>query len=327
MVMWRSRLAFIAALTLGILVCSISTGAQTPARVLRIGTLTFGSNPDPYIETFLQQLHELGHVEGQDIAIERRYAQGRPELLPTLAAELVRLNVDLIFALGTDVAVSAKNATTKIPVVFLASGDPVGVGLVPNLARPGANVTGVTLLASELSGKRLELLKEVRSKISRVGVLWNPDHLDYDYRATQASARALGVQLQSFEVRQSEDFDKAFKAAIRGKIEALVVVPIRLTFLHRQQIAEFGLTNRIPTVSGWAEFADAGGLLTYGPNLKERTRRAAIYADKILKGAKPGDLPVEQPTIFELVMNLKTATTIGLTIPEPVLLRADRVIR
>ncbi len=178
-----------------------------------------------------------------------------------------------------------------------------------------------------MSGKRLELLKEVRPKISRVGALWNPDHLDYDFDAIRATARKLGVRLQPLEVRRSGDFEKAFQAAIKGKVEAVVVVPTRLTFYHRQQIANFGLTNRIPTVSGWSEFADAGGLLTYGPNLDERIRRAATHAAKVLKGTKPGDLPVEQPTTFELVINLKTARAIGVVIPEAILSRADRVIR
>jgi putative ABC transport system substrate-binding protein len=325
--MRTKRLALIVCLTLGILVVPLVAGAQVPSRVPRIGTLAFGSNPDRFIETFLQRLHQLGHVEGQTLAVEGRYADGRSERLPDLAAELVGLKVNLIFASGTDVSVAVKNATTEVPVVFLASGDPVGVGLVPDLARPGGNVTGVTLLASELSGKRLELLKEIRSKISRVGVLWNPDHLDYDFDAIQASAQILNVRLQPLEVRRADDFEKAYKAAIKSTIEALVVVPTRLTFLHRQSIADFGLRNRIPTISGWSEFADAGGLVTYGPNLTERTERAAMYADKILRGAKPGDLPVEQPTQFELVVNLKTARAIGVALPQALLQRADRVIR
>lgn len=325
--MWTTRLAVIAALTLGTLVLPTVASGQVTAGMPRIGTLAFGAKPDEGIQIFLEQLHKLGYIERRGIVVEDRYAEGRPERLRELAAELVRLKVDLIFALGTDVSVSAKDATTEIPVVFLASGDPIGAGLVRDLARPGGNVTGITLLASELSGKRLELIKEVRSKISRVGVLWNPDHVDYDFAAIQASARKLGVRLQPLEVRQSDDFEKAFKTAINSKIEALVVVPTRLTYVHRQQIADFGLANRIPTVSGWAEFADAGGLLTYGPDLDERIRRAAVYADKILKGTKPGDLPVEQPTTFELVVNLKTAKAIGVVIPKAILSRADRVIR
>lgn len=325
--MWTTRLALVGALTLAALFLAPVAGGQVPTGVQRIGILAFGAKPDEGVQVFLDQLHKLGYIERRDIVIEDRYAEGQPERLPDLAAELVRLKVDLIVALGTDVTVSVKNATTEIPVVFLASGDPIGVGLVRNLARPGGNVTGITLLASELSGKRLELIKEIRNRISRVGVLWNPDHLDYDFAAIQASARKLGVRLQPLEVRQSSDFEKAFKTAIDSKIEALVVVPTRLTYVHRQQIADFGLADRIPTVSGWSEFADAGGLLTYGPNLNERIRRAAVYADKILKGTKPGDLPVEQPTTFELVVNQKTARMIGVAIPAPILSRADRVIR
>ena len=325
--MWTTRFALVSALTLAALLLTPVADGQIPAGVPRIGTLALGAKPDEGIQIFLDQLHKLGYVGQRDIVVEDRYAEGRPERLHDLAAELVRLKVSLIFALGTDVSVSAKNATAQIPVVFLASGDPIGAGLVRDLARPGGNVTGITLLASELSGKRLELIKEVRSKISRVGVLWNPDHVDYDFAAIQASARKLGVRLQPLEVRQSDDFAKAFKTAINSKVEALVVVPMRLTYVHRQQIADFGLANRILTVSGWAEFADAGGLLTYGPNLDERIRRAAVYADKILKGTKPGDLPVEQPTTFELVINLKTAKAIGAVIPEVILSRADRVIR
>jgi putative ABC transport system substrate-binding protein len=323
--MWTTKLALIGAVVLGTLVVPTFTEAQTRENVLRIGTLTFG--PNEGIEIFLEELQKLGYMKGQTIVVESRHADGRSERLPELAEELIRLNVDLIFAMGTDVSVTVKNATDKIPLVFLTSGDPIKVGLVQDFARPGGNATGVTLLSSELSGKRLELLKEVRGRITRVGVLWNPDHPHYEYEVMQASARTLGLRLQPLQVRRSDDFEKAFKAAIKGNVEALVVVPTRLTWLHRQEIANFGLTNRIPTVSGWAQFADAGGLFTYGPNVDDLIRRAAVYADRIFKGAKPGDLPVEQPTKLELVINLKTAQAIRLTIPESVLSRADRLIR
>jgi putative ABC transport system substrate-binding protein len=318
-------LALIAAAVLGIVLLPTFVEAQTPGGPVRIGTLTFG--PDEGVDLFLEQLTKLGYVEGQTMVVEKRHADGRSERLPELDAELVRLKVDLIFAMGTDVSATVKSATSEIPLVFLTSGDPTRVGLVQTFARPGGNATGVTLLSSELGGKRLELLKELRGRISRVGVLWNPDHPHYEYQAIEASARTLGVRLQPLQVRRSDDFEKAFGAAIKAGVEALVVVPTRLTWLHREEIADFGLANRIPTVSGWSEFADAGGLLTYGPDVDDLVRRAAVYADRLLKGAKPGDLPVEQPTKFELVINLKTARAIGITIPDRVLSRADRLIR
>jgi putative ABC transport system substrate-binding protein len=323
--MWTTKCALIGLLVLGTLAAPTFGGAQTREDVLRIGTLTFG--PNEGIDIFLDELQKLGYSRGRTLLVESRHADGRSERLPELAEELIGLNVDLIFAMGTDVSVTVKHATDRIPLVFLTSGDPVKVGLVEDLARPGGNATGVTLLSSELSGKRLELLKELRPRITRVGALWNPDHPHYEYEAMQASARTLGVRLEPLAVRRSEDFDAAFKAVARSNLEAVVVVPTRLTWLHRQQIADFGLTNRIPTVSGWAEFADAGGLLTYGPNVDDLIRRAATYADRLLKGAKPGDLPVEQPTKLELVVNLRTAKAIRLTIPESVLSRADRLIR
>lgn len=323
--MWAKRRAVLAFAVLVVASFPAGVGAQARERVFRIATLTFG--PDEGIELFIEELQKFGYTRGQTIVVESRNAGGRAERLPHLAAELVGLKVDLIFAMGTDVSVAVKNATDVTPLVFLTSGDPIKVGLVRDFARPGGNATGVTLLSSELGGKRLELLKEIRGRIARVGVLWNPDHPHYEYEAMEASARKLGVRLQPLAVREADDFEKAFDAAIAAKVEALIVVPTRLTWLHRQQIAEFGLRHRIATVSGWAEFADAGGLLTYGPNIDDLIRRAALYADKVLKGARPGDLPVEQPTELELVVNLRTASAIRVTVPESVLSRADRLIR
>jgi putative ABC transport system substrate-binding protein len=301
--------------------------AQPTAQVSRVGVLVYGTHPDPYIELFRSRMHDLGYVEGRNLAFESRYAKGEVDRLPALAAELVQLRVDVIFTVGTDVAALARRATATVPIVMVASGDPVRAGLAASLARPGGNVTGMTLLASELAGKRLELLKEAVPRASRVAVLWNPDHPDQEFNEMRATAQALGIQLQSLEVRGSEDFDRAFRVVARGRTDAIVAVSSRQTFLHRQQIASFALKNRLPSISGWAVFSEAGGLLTYGPNLTDALDRATAYVDRVLKGAKPGELPIEQPTKFELVINLKTAKALGLTIPQSLLLRADEVIR
>ena len=278
---------------------------------------------------FRQRLRELGYVDGQNIAFEVRSAEGRAERLPDLAADLVRLKVDVIVAGGTPAPLAAKRATTAIPIVMASAGDPVGSGLVASLARPGGNVTGLSLLVPELGGKRLQLLKEVVPGVSRVAVLWNAAN-PYPvlvWRQTEAAARALGVHLQSLDVRGPDDLEGAFAAATRGRAGALITVEDPLTFGQRKRIVDFAARARLPAMYGFREFVDAGGLMSYAASLADLSRRAATYVDKILKGAKPADLPVEQPTKFELVINLKTAKALGLTIPPSVLIRADQVIQ
>ena len=268
----------------------------------------------------------MGYVDGKTIAIEYRFADGKPERLPALAAELAQLKPDVIFALGGDVAPFAKNATTSIPIVVWTSNDPVESALVTSISRPAGNITGITLVYDELAGKTLGLLKEAVPAISRVAVLWNPDHADPEFREMKRAAVALGVQLQSLEVRSPDDFSGAFKGALSARIEGLVIVSSRLMSRQRQQIAEFAAKNRIIVVGGWGEWTKDGALLTYGPNTTELMKRVAVYISKIIKGARPSDLPMERPTHFELVINLKTATALGLTLPATLLSRADQVL-
>ena len=324
------RIGIIFTLTLGILLTQLLSAAQNPAKVPRIGYLSAGpSGPSPNIEVFRQGLRALGYVEGQTIAIEYRYAAGRDDRLADLAAELVRLKVELIVTDSSPAARAAKQASKTIPIVMSASGDPIGTGLIASLARPGGNITGLTHLSPELSGKRLELLKETFPKASRVAVLWNganPDKAS-DFRETEAAARAFGVQLQSLEVRTANDFDKAFVAATSKRAQALITLSDPLTGSHGRRILDFTLKNRLPAMYGEKGFVEAGGLMAYGHIPAELHRRAATYVDKILKGTKPAELPVEQPTKFEFIINLKAAKQIGLTIPPNVLVRADRVIK
>jgi putative ABC transport system substrate-binding protein len=304
--------------------------AQQSAKVPRIGYLSAGfSSPRPArTEAFRQGLRDLGYIEGQNIFIEYRYAEGKLGRLSGLAAELPRFNVDVIFAYGTAAVRVIKEATTTMPVVTV-SADPVRNGFVASLARPGGNITGLANLTPELAGKRLELLKEVVSPISRVAVIWNSDDpgSGLRMRETEAAARSLGIKVQSLEVRGSNDLEKAFSAI---KIEqAGGVVPLRgrTTNNLRERIIELAKRDRVPTVYDDRPLVEAGGLMSYGTFIADLDRRAATYVDKILKGAKPADLPVEQPTKFDLIINLKTAKQIGLTIPPNVLVRADKVIR
>ena len=278
---------------------------------------------------FRQGLRELGWIEGQNLVIEHRFAEGRAERFPDLAAALVRLRVDVIVTSSGEPAIlAAKRATTTTPIVMAISGDPVETGLVASLARPGGNVTGLTILATEVAGKRLELLKEAVPRASRVAVLWNAAYPGkaFELRETQAAARVLGVSLWPVEVREPNDLPGAFSAIARAGPDALITFADPLTNTERRRIVDFAVRNRLPMISAVRPFADEGGLMTYGPNIADMCRRAATYVDKILKGAKPADLPVEQPTKFDLVINLKTAKALGLTIPPSVLLRADRVI-
>jgi putative ABC transport system substrate-binding protein len=306
-------------------------GAQQPSKVPKIGFLVGPSRSffASRMESFQQGLHSLGYIEGKNIAIEYRYAEGKADRLPTLAAELVGLNVDVIVTSATPSVLAAKKATSTIPVVFVSVTDPVASGLVASLARPGGNITGLTILAPELSGKRLELLKEAVPNVTRVAFLWNPANPAQapQWREAQAAAQALGLRLQSLEVRSSNDFDSAFEAALRERARALIASPEPLISTHLKRIVEFVAKNRLPAMYAGPEVVDAGGLMSYAPDYTAQYRRAAAYVDKILKGTKPADLPVEQPTKFELVINLKAAKQIGLTIPPNVLARADRVIR
>ena len=275
-------------------------------------------------------MRELGYVEGKTLVLEVRYGEARAERIAELARELVGLKVDVIVA-STDVAIAAvKRETQTIPIVMAISSDPVGTGLVASLARPGGNVTGNSTISPELSGKRLELLMEAVPGLSRLAFLWNPDVRGavLDYNQTEGAARSLGLQLQSAEVVRAEDFDRAFSAVTKQRAQALIVPgPNPVAFANRDRIASFAQTNRLPSMYGQREFVDAGGVMSYGFSAPDMHRRAATYVDKILKGTKPADLPVEQPTKFEFIVNLKAAKQIGLTIPQSVLYWADKVIK
>jgi putative tryptophan/tyrosine transport system substrate-binding protein len=318
---------FAIVLAFGVLTASHTASSQAPAKVARVGVLLYGSPADdPNLRAFRDALRDLGYVEGRNVTFEYRFAEGKPERLPALAAELVKQEPHAIFAMGGDVAPSVRAATSTIPIVMALSNDPVQTQLVSSLARPGGNATGVTFIASDLAAKRLQLLKEIAPAITRVGILWNPDHVDPEYRESQAAARQLGIQLHSLEARRRSDFDEAFAAATAARVEAIVVVSSRLMTLSRPQITEFAAKHRIILVSGWGPWVQHGALLSYGPDLNAIVRVAATQTDKILKGAKPGDLPIEQPTKFQLVINTKTAKAFGLTVPPALLLRADQII-
>jgi len=305
--------------------------AQKPAKVPRIGMLFTGtaSPPSARTEAFRKGLRDLGYIEGKNIILEWRFAEGKLDRLPDLAAELVRLPVDIIVTATNPAITAAKNATKTIPIIMALSGNPVAVGHVASLARPGGNITGFSTLAPEISGKRLELLKEILRKVSRVGVLWNPRNRDMVLRMEEAkvAAKALNVKLQSVEARATGDFDGAFSTLTSERPEALLTFADPLTRGHQQRIVDFTLNSRLPAMYEFKDWVDVGGLVSYGPDDQDNFRRAAIYVDKILKGTKPGDLPVEQPMRFELMINLKTAKAIGLTIPPNVLARADKVIK
>jgi putative ABC transport system substrate-binding protein len=281
---------------------------------------------DPNNEAFHRGMSDLGYVDGQNIVFEYRFADGRPERLPELAADLVRLNPDVIFALGGDVAPDARKATKTIPIAFAVSTDPVRSGLVASLARPGGNATGVTFLLDELASKRLHLLKEAAPQISRVAVLFNPDHADNELREVERAAAVLGVKLHLAEVRRASNLEGAFDAVVQAAADGLYVVSSRQTVANIARITEFASKNRLPLAGGWGAWAQAGGLISYGPNVGEMVRQSTVYVDKILKGANPAELPVQQPTRFELLINLKAAKTLGLAIPESFLLLADKVI-
>ena len=301
--------------------------AQQPKKVPRIGVLRPGSAADdPNFDPFRQGLRELGYVEGKNIVIEYRYAEGKLDRLPDLVMEMLRLKPDVIVVASTGFAEVAKRATITIPIVVLG-GDIVGAGLVSSLARPGGNVTGLTSISPDLSGKRLELLRDVVPKVSRVGVLWYPGRDEDEVKQTEIAGRALGIAIQSVQVQAVKEFDSAYAALKRERANGVILIQGGFTSFHRKQLAELAAKNRLPSMCEQSTWTDDGCLMSYGPSQTDRNRRAAIYVDKILKGAKPADLPVEQPMKFELVINLKTAKEIGLTVPQKVLGRADKVIK
>jgi putative ABC transport system substrate-binding protein len=300
--------------------------AQQTAKISRIGVLADFSSPQ--LDALRQGLRDLGYIEGQNLLIEYRYAEGRYERIPELVAELLGLKIDVILTSGPTTPIAAK-IIKGVPVVFSVSGDPVEAGLIASLARPGGNMTGMTFFASVLAGKRVELLKEAVPGTARLGVLANPNHAgeSIEFRETETAAKAMSVTIQRHTAQMADDFAGAFDAIAKQRATAIITFPDALMLAHRKEIAEFAVKLRVASVGGWSQFADAGGLMTYGPNLSNSFKRLAFYIDKILKGAKPAELPIEQPTKFELVINLKTAQQLGLTIPPNVLARADRVIK
>jgi len=327
------RRTFIHTVAGGLAIARSAASAQQAAKVPRIGFLSGNLASGPHMtDGFRQGMRDLGYVEGRNFVLEFRDAEGKLERLPALAADLVALKVDVIMVGGTLAALAAKQATTTIPIVFASAVDPVADGLVTSLARPGGNVTGLSALAPELAGKRLELLKQAVPGVGRVAVLWQPGGLGERTvndirREADLAARALGLQLQFFEARGPADFDRAFSDMANARASAITPLGGTMFLIERRRLVDLAAKNRLPAVYGLREYVDAGGLMSYGPNNVDLFRRAATYVDKILKGAKPGDLPVEQPTKFELVINLKTAKALGITIPQSVLGRADEVIQ
>jgi ABC-type uncharacterized transport system substrate-binding protein len=305
--------------------------AQQPARIHRIGILSpvSGSVFPARVEAFRQRLRELGYVEGKNLVIEYRYTEGKGERLPDLVAELVRLKVDIIVTIGPGATLAAKKASGTIPIVFASANDPVGTGIVSSLARPGGNITGLSLMVPDLDGKRLELLKEAFPKVVRVAFLWNPSGSRGNLALTvmEAAAKALGLKLLSLEVRSLDDFESAFARAKKERAQALITTTGGLINTQQRRVLDFAAKNRLPAIYHYTEFVEAGGLMSYGPDNTDVWRRAGDFVDKILKGVKPGDLPIEQPKKFEFIINLNAAKQIGLTIPPNVLARADRVIR
>jgi len=324
------RLIGLVILTISLVVAPFAVEGQPIGKVYRIGVLETVSSTlnTANLDAFRQGLRELGYVEGQNFVIEYRSADGRPERFPGLATELVRLKVDLIVTRGTPAVLAAKKATGSIPIVMASSADPAGYGIVSRLARPGGNVTGLSTIGVELAGKRLELLKEAIPRIARIAQLANMSSpaSASQWPQIEVAARSLGLEPQLLDVRASEDFARAFDTAIKQRADAVSVANDTLIQTNRRRIVDLSTKHRLPSIFGSREFVDAGGLMAYGPNFTDLYRRAATYVDKIFKGAKPADLPVEQPTKFELVINLKTAKALGLTIPQTLLLRADQVI-
>jgi|SRR5712692_10350646 len=325
-----SRRAFIGGLAGGLLAAPLAVEAQPAAKMPRVGLLGLGSaESSPLFEALRQGLRERGWVEGQNIAFEDRTTAGHYSRLPDVAAELVRLKVDVIVTWGTTPALAARKATGTIPIVTTSGSDPVETGLAASLARPGGNVTGLTTSGRELVGKRIELLKETLPGLSRIAVLWNPESRTQlgSLRNAEAAAKSLGLHVQPAEVRRPEDLEKAFASIAQKRPEALVLAPSNMFRAHRARIVALAARHRLPATFWERSYVEAGGLMSYGPDEKAIFRQLANYVDRILKGAKPGDLPIEQPTKFELVINMKTAKALGLTIPPSLLARADEVIQ
>jgi putative ABC transport system substrate-binding protein len=312
-----------------LLAVAVIAEAQPQTKVFKIGWLSARAASNSGQEVIVRMLRDLGYVEGKNIAFEYRYANNKLDRFPALADELVRLKVDVLLTPGTPGALALKNATKTIPILFLDVTDPVAAGLVDSLARPGGNITGFSSIEAVLAGKRLELLKETVPRISRVAVLWNPHDPSsaQQWKESQLAARELGLQLHSMGVSSADQFESAFKEANQVRSSALFVVSSALAFSNQNRIADLAIKNRLPAIYTRGDFADSGGLISYGSDQAERLRRVAAMVDKILKGTKPADIPVEQPTKFELIINLKAAKQIGLTIPPNVLARADKVIR
>ena len=312
----------------GALATPLATEAQSRVgKVPRVGILNSDTAQDARVGEFRDGLRELGYVEGQNLLIIYRWADGHQDRLPALADDLLASNVDVIVAIGASVW-AAKRQTSTVPIVIAFSGDPVGTAMVSNLARPGGNITGLSFMSSDLAAKRLDLLKQTFPRIARVAVLYLPAEVSTvpELRETEAAARTISVTLQPLAVRDPKDLEPLFAAATRERADALLVFAHAFAFVHRDRIIELAARQRLPAMYGWREFVDVGGLMSYGPNVNAILRRAAGYVDRILKGAKPGDLPIEQPTKFELIINLKTAKALGLTIPPSLLARADQVI-
>jgi putative ABC transport system substrate-binding protein len=313
-----------------LLALCLSANAQQAKKIPRIGYISgtgSPSDPGPYVEALRQGLRDLGHIDGKNIVIEYRGAEGKLDRIPNLVAELVQLKVDVLVVPILSAARAAKDATKTIPIVMV-TGDPVAAGIVDSLARPGGNLTGFATLNPNLSGKRLELLKEVVPQLSRVGVLWVPDDPSKTFEEYKAAALALKVQFQSLEVQgPNPDLERAFQTAAKRRVNALITVTSAPLFLQRKRVADLAIKNRLPTLYQGSAWVESGGLMSYSTDDLAIYRRAATYVDKILKGTKPADLPIEQPTKFEFVINLKTAKALNLTIPQSVLFRADRVIR
>jgi putative tryptophan/tyrosine transport system substrate-binding protein len=307
----------------GLLFAPIDAQAQKAAKPYRIGVFASGS-----LKTLQQSLSDLGYVEGRDVVFESRNPEGRAELFGPFASDLVRLKVDVIVAANPAAVLSAKRATTTIPIVMMHTPDPVQLGFVASLARPGGNITGVTTLSADLSIKQLELLKEAVPRMSRVALLWNPDNPWHPatVKALQGRSESMGLQLQVLEVRGPDAFSGVFQAMTTERTQAVLVLTDPMTFFHRRRLAELAVQHRLPMMGGLPDYAEAGSLLSYWADTTDVYRRAASYVDRILRGAKPGDLPIEQPTKFEFVANLKTARNLGIAIPQSVLQRADRVI-
>lgn len=325
------RLIGLVILALSLTLAPVVAAAQPPGKAWRVGVLTTGnphSAPPANWDGFLQGLRESGYVEGQNIAIEQRYAEGKPELFPDRAADLVRLKVDIIFARGPWAVSAAKAATRTIPIIGLdLESDPISDGFVKSLARPGGNITGMFLDLAELSGKQLQILKEIIPKLSRVAILGDSAVNASQLRELRMVARSLAVQTQALEMKSSKDLESAFEAANKGRATALIVLSNPLTLASRTQIGDMATKRRLPTMYLYRAHVDAGGLISYGPDLPDMFRRCGEYVGRILGGAKPSELPVERPVKFDLVINLKTANALGLTIPQSVLVRADEIIQ